>query len=144
MHGSALRQAISARPVWRMPLGPDRYDRGPLSSAERTALAVLVDGDAAANTRTRRTAEAALGRLSRPLHEVYALRRTEPSRRTLATRVVFGQMHRRGSTFWQWSTHDWCDVVGATTASLDEVHGIGPRRCGIRPPLPDLAQLPCR
>jgi hypothetical protein len=106
MHGSALRQAISTWPVWRMPLGPERYDRGPLSSAERTALAVLADGKAAANTRTRRTAEAALVRLSRPLHEVYALRRTEASRRALATRVVFGQMHRRGSTFWQWSTRE--------------------------------------
>jgi hypothetical protein len=143
MHGSALRQATSTRPVWRMPLGPERYDRGPLSSAERPALAALVDGDAAATTRTRRTAEAALARLSRPLHEVYALRRTEPSRRALATRVVFGQMHRRGSTFWRWSTREWCDVVGATTASFEEANGIGRGRCGIRPHLRDVADLLC-
>jgi hypothetical protein len=143
MHGSALRQATSTRPVWRMPLGPGRYDRGPLSAAERAALAVLVDGDAAANSRTRRAAEAALVRLSCPLHEVYALRRAEASRRVLATRVVFGQMHRRGSAFWQWSTRDWCEVVGATTASFEEANGIGRGRSGIRPHLLDVAYLLC-
>src|SRR2546426_11560795 len=42
-----------------------------------TALAVLVNGDAPLNSSARRKAEATLGRLIRPLHEVYALRSEE-------------------------------------------------------------------
>jgi len=42
MNVSALQQTIPARPVWRMPIYPERYDRSPLSDVERIALAVLV------------------------------------------------------------------------------------------------------
>jgi hypothetical protein len=44
MNASAAQQIIPAHPVWRMPIHPERYDRSPLSEAERMALAVLVDG----------------------------------------------------------------------------------------------------
>src|SRR6266566_4198607 len=105
MNASALQQAIPTRPVWRMPIRPERYDRSPLSDAERIALAVLVDGNARLNSPARRKPEATLVRLTRPLHEVYALRRTDASVRPIATRVMFTQMHHRGKAFWQWSAH---------------------------------------
>src|SRR5206468_12710712 len=111
MNGSALQQTIPARPVWRMPIRPEHYDRSPLSNGERIALAVLVRGEAPLNSSARRTAEAALGRLIRPLHDVYALRRVDASTRPQATRVMLGQMHRRSKSFWQWSAQEWCDVV---------------------------------
>ena len=63
--------------------------------------------------------EAALARLTRPLHDVYALRRTESSLRPKATRVMSTQMHRRGKAFWQWSAEEWCDVVGVTAESFE-------------------------
>ena len=63
MNASALQQAIPTRPVWRMPIRPERYDRGPLSDAERLALAVLVNGNAPLNSPARKRAEATLVRL---------------------------------------------------------------------------------
>ncbi len=81
----------------------ERYDRSPLSDAERIALTVLVSGEAPLNIPVRRKAEATLARLTRPLHEVYGLRRTDASVRPTATRVMFAQMHRRSKAFWQWS-----------------------------------------
>jgi hypothetical protein len=89
MNSSAAQQLVPAHPVWRMPIHPERYDRSPLSQAERMALAVLVDGNARLNSPARRKPEAALVRLTRPLHDVYALRRTDSSVRPKATRVMF-------------------------------------------------------
>jgi hypothetical protein len=54
MNASAAQQTIPARSAWRMPIGPERYDRSSLSDAERTALAVLVNGHAAVTSAARR------------------------------------------------------------------------------------------
>ena len=148
MDGSSARLhslpgSSPARPVWRMPLRPERYDRGPLTAAERAALAVLVDGHAPANSTPRRAAEALLARLSLPLHEVYALRRKDASRRTLATRIMFRQMHRRGRAFWQWSAQEWREVVGATALAFEEANALQDGRNGLRPHLLDVAYLLC-
>ena len=94
-----------------MPIRPERYDRGPLSDAERLALAVLVNGDAPLNSPARKRAEATLVRLTRPLHEVYARRRVDATTRPLATRVMFlprciavasrsGSGRRRSGAMW--------------------------------------------
>src|SRR6266566_3844225 len=143
MKTSALPQTIPAQPVWRMPICPERYDRSPLSDVERIALAVLVSGDAPLNCSVRRRAEATLGRLIRPLHEVYALRRVDASTRPQATRVMLGQMHRRRKSFWQWSAQEWCEVVGVTAESFEAANGLPRRREGLRPHLLDVAYLLC-
>src|SRR6266566_4391587 len=143
MKTSALPQTIPAQPVWRMPIRPARYDRSPLSHVERTALAVLGNGDAPWNSSARRKAEATLGRLIRPLHEVYALRRVDASTRPQATRVMLGQMHRRSRSFWQWSAQEWCEVVGVTAESFEAANGLPRRREGLRPHLLDVAYLLC-
>src|SRR5438034_308319 len=111
MNASALQPAMPERPPWRMPVRPERYDRSPLSAAERTALEVLISGDAPVNSLARRRAAATLARLTQPLHDVYRLRRADASTRPRAKRVMLGQMHRRGKAFWQWSAMEWCDVV---------------------------------
>jgi hypothetical protein len=126
-----------------MPIRPERYDRGPLSDAERLALAVLVNGDAPLNSPARKRAEATLVRLTRPLHEVYARRRVDATTRPLATRVMFAQMHRRGKSFWQWSAQEWCDVVGVTAESFEAANGLPRTRNGLRPYLLDVAYLLC-
>ncbi len=95
------------------------------------------------NSAVRRTAAATLGRLSRPLHAVYALRRRDASHRARATQFLFRQMHRRGRAFWQWSAHDWGDVVGATAAAFEAANGPGSGRNGLRPHLLDVAYLLC-
>jgi hypothetical protein len=143
MNTSVLGQTVPARPVWRMPIRPERYDRSPLSDVERIALAVLVSGDAPLNSSARRRAEATLGRLVRPLHEVYALRRVDASTRPQATRVMLGQMHRRSKSFWQWSAQEWCDVVGVTAESFEAANGLPRRREGLRPHVLDVAYLLC-
>src|SRR6266542_2676520 len=143
MNASALQQAIPRRPVWRMPIHPERYDRGPLSDAERMALTTLVSGDARLNSPARRRAEATLIRLTRPLHDVYGLRRTDASVRPTATRVMCTQMHRRGKSFWQWSAQEWCDVVGVTAESFEADNGLPRTRNGLRPYLLDVAYLLC-
>jgi hypothetical protein len=147
MAGNAVRQTNPARPAWRPPLGPERYDRRPLSLAERAALAALaegpLDGPSATDGPARRAAEAILSRLVRPLHEVYALRRRDASRRALAAHLLFRQMHRRGRAFWQWSAQDWHDVVGATAAAFEAANGRGRGCQGLRPHLLDVAYLLC-
>jgi len=143
MNASTLQQTIPAQPVWRMPIRPERYDRSPLSDAERMALEVLVSGDARLNSPARRKPEATLVRLTRPLHEVYGLRRTDASTGPAATRVKFGQMHRRGKSFWQWTAQEWCDVVGVTAESFEAANGLPRRREGLRPHLLDVAYLLC-
>src|SRR5438132_8199279 len=143
MNASALQQAIPVRPAWRMPARPERYDRSPLSAAERTALEVLISGDAPVNSLARRRAEATLARFAQPLHDVYRLRRAEASTRPRATRVMFAQMHRRGSAFWQWSAKEWCDVVGVTAELFEAANGLPRWRNGLRPHLLDVAYLLC-
>ena len=143
MNASALQQAIPVRPAWRMPVCPERYDRSPLSAAERAALEVLISGDAPVNSLARRRAEATLARLTQPLHNVYRLRRAEASTRPRATCVMFAQMHRRGTAFWQWSAQEWCDVVGVTAESFEAANGLPQLRNGLRPHLLDVAYLLC-
>jgi len=143
MGGSAVRSPALLRPAWVMPLQPERYDRDPLSAAERAALAALIDGHTPLNSAPRRAAEAALIRLLAPLHDVYALRRTEASLRPLATRVMCQQMHRRGRAFWQWSPWEWREVVGTTYSAFEHANDTGPARNGLRPHLLDVAYLLC-
>ena len=143
MNASALPQAIPVRPAWRMPVRPECYDRSPLSAAERAALQVLISGDAPVTSLARRRAEATLARLAQPLHDVYRLRRAEASTRPRATRVMFAQLHRRGTAFWQWSAQEWCDVVGVTAESFEAANGLPQLRNGLRPHLLDVAYLLC-
>src|SRR6266568_2665388 len=143
MNASALPQAIPVRPAWRMPVRPECYDRSPLSAAERAALEVLISGDAPVHSLARRRAEATLARFARPLHDVYRLRRAEASTRPRATRVMFAQMHRRGTAFWQWSAKEWCDVVGQTAELFEAANGLPQLRNGLRPHLLDVAYLLC-
>jgi hypothetical protein len=114
MNASAVQQIIPAEHVWRMPVRPERCDRSPLSDRERAALTVLVEGDERLNSPARRKPETILVRLTRPLHEVYALRRTDASVRPTATRVMFTQSIvaarpsgsgrlRSGATWWVYS-----------------------------------------
>jgi hypothetical protein len=126
-----------------MPVRPERYDRSPLSDAERAAPEVLVSGDIPLNSPARKKPEATLVRLTRPLHEVYGLRRTDASTRPTATRVMFGQMHRRGTSFWEWTAQEWCDVVGVTAEAFEATNGLPRRRNGLRPHLLDVAYLLC-
>lgn len=129
--------------VWTMPICPEQYDRRPLSGAEWEALAVLSEGHAPMNSVPRREAEAALIRLYRPLHAVYALRRQDPSCRPLATSIVCRQMHRRARAFWQWSTQDWLAVLETSPDSFAHVHDLSCGGNGLRPHLLDVAYLLC-
>ena len=104
---------------------------------------MLISGDAPVNSLARRRAEATLARLAQPLHDVYRLRRAEASTRPRATRVMFAQMHRRGTAFWQWSAQEWCAVVGVTAESFEAANGLPQLRNGLRPHLLDVAYLLC-
>lgn len=139
---SALTPA-PALPAWVMPLRPEHYDRRPLTPTERAALAILVEGHAPMNSTPRRAAEATLARLLVPLHDVYALRRTEASMRPVATRIMCRQMQRRARAFWQWTTRDWLEAIGPTYEAFERVHAVGGARSGLRPHLLDVAYLLC-
>jgi len=140
---SPARQPAMAGPSWRMPVRPETYDRRPLSVAERQALAIVGDDRVPTNSAPRRAAEAALARLSRPLHDVYALRHQVGSRQTRMTRVVFGQIRRRGRAFWQWTPADWHEAVGATSQDFAAENGLPCGGSGLRPFLLDVAYLLC-
>ena len=150
MDGSAARHPapagtpVPAPPAWVMPLRPEQYDRSSLSPAERTALAVLVEGHAPMNSTPRRAAEAALARLRAPLHDVSALRHTQASHHgALAAQLMCRQMHQRGRAFWQWSVGEWRTAIGTTYAAFEQVHALGGARNGLRPHLLDVAYLLC-
>lgn len=143
MEGSAAREASPLRGLWHPPVRTERYDRRPLIAAEREALAVILDSTIPSNSTRRRAAQAALVRLSRPLHEVYALRHQDTGRRVQATRVVFGQMHRRGRAFWQWTPCEWHEVVGATGPDFAATNQLLNWGNGLRSYLLDVAYLLC-
>jgi hypothetical protein len=143
MDGNVARVIEPARLAWRMPVQPQQYDRRPLAPAERDALAVLLDATVPINSTPRRRAEAALTRLLRPLHDVYALRHHDAGRRPLMARVVCGQMHRRGQTFWQWTAFDWHAIVGATSHDFAAANDVACGGYGLRPYLLDVAYLLC-
>lgn len=143
MEGNVAPKDIPARSAWSMPLRPELYDQRPLSAVEHDALAVLLDDTVPINSASRNAAEAALVRLSRPLHEVYTLRRKDASRRALATRIMFSQMHRRAEAFWQWTAQEWHDVLGATVQSFAATNALSCGGNGLRPHLLDVAYLLC-
>ena len=126
-----------------MPLRPEQFDRRPLTPTERVALALLTEGSAPMNSTPRRAAEFALARLLAPLHAVYALRHSQPSRQALAAQLVCRQMHQRGCAFWQWSTADWQTNIGQTYDAFERLHAVGGVRSGLRPYLLDVAYLLC-
>jgi hypothetical protein len=143
MDGNLVREVNPVRPAWRMPLNPEHYDRSPLSVAEHDALTVLLDGTLPINSAQRNAAEAALVRLSRPLHEVYALRHQDAGRRALAARIVYRQMHRRGEAFWQWTVQEWREVVGVSSQTFAAGNALRHGGNGLRPYLLDVAYLLC-
>jgi hypothetical protein len=126
-----------------MPLEPQQYDRRPLSPAERAALTIVVDRSVPINSAPRRAAEAVLDRFALPLRDVYRLRHQSDGGRTLFTRVVFGQMHRRGRAFWEWTGADWHETVGASSRDVAAENGRPCGKGGLRPFLLDLAYLLC-
>jgi hypothetical protein len=143
MEDNLARTALPPRLAWSMPLEPQQYDRRPLSPAERGALAIVVDRTAPINSAPRRAAEEVLARLARPLRDVYALRHQDRAHRPQVLSVVFGLMHRRGQAFWQWTTADWQQAVGATSQDFTATHGVPGGGRGLRPYLLDLAYLLC-
>jgi hypothetical protein len=143
MEGSAARHPDPAPPSWVMPGRPEQYDRRPLAPTERAALAVLIEGHAPMNSTPRRAAAAALARLLAPLHAVYALRHSQPSRQSLAAQLVCRQMHQRGRAFWQWSAADWQAIIGETYEAFERLHAVGGVRSGLRPYLLEVAYLLC-
>jgi len=127
-----------------MPLRPEQFDRRPLTPAERVALVLLTEGSAPMNSTPRRAAAAVLARLLTPLHAVYALRHSQPSRQSLAAQLVCRQMHQRGRAFWQWSPLEWRTISGDTYDAFERVHAVHGARGGLRPYLLDVAYLLCR
>lgn len=92
--------------IWQMPIVPESYDRHPLlSDEEREALTRYVQNHAAIFARAR------LARLEQPLMDVMHLRSHDKGRTCAVRKVMFGEMFRRGTTFWAWSYEDWCAVL---------------------------------
>jgi hypothetical protein len=92
--------------IWQMPIVPESYDRRPLlSDEEREALTRYVQNHAAIFARAR------LARLEQPLMDVMHLCSHDKGRTCAVRKVMFGEMFRRGTTFWAWSYEDWCAVL---------------------------------
>ncbi len=113
---------------WRMPLTPDRYDRGPLTADERDALAIACTLDHGTFLSARgRAARAALDRLTRPLDDVRDLGQvastTGRSHSVAMRRVVFAEMLARGAVFWQWSPDEWRETIGTSPDAYVRRHG---------------------
>ncbi len=132
--------------IWRMPIVPEDYDRGPLTNSERRALEHLGHASASArgimNTASRESfaARSLLSRLDQPLNDIFRLRhqdRTQERMRSVHF-VMHREMYRREKMFWDWSVDEWMDTLRPTSAVFDATWG---RMTGCRITIMDAAYL---
>jgi len=104
------------RTQWASLIDIARYDRRPaLTPEERgaaAAIALRYPGWLAAQPTL-----ATLERLVRPLYDALGRSGCAQWWRHVAVRIIIGEMHRRGSTFWAWGDAEWADTIGATAAA---------------------------
>ena len=125
----------------QMPIVPEHYDRSPLSEEERRALEPLA-ADILTPARNKETDQARrlLARLNQPITDVFVLRHKglRPHEVSEVSRIIRREMHRRHSTFWEWSLQEWVEIL-CPTAALFRAKWGGKQR--YRTTLMDIAYL---
>jgi integrase len=115
---------------WRMPIVPEHYDRRPLTAEERQTLDFLKNrqahGGPDPRSKEARTARSTLDRLNQPVVDVFRLRHQGNSEEMLRDLhyLIWREMLRRGTTFWQWSAQEWLDILCPTWAIFSATHGV--------------------
>ncbi len=97
-----------------MPFAPEGYDRSPLTAGERTALALTVDLRFEQwQTPEARQAGRILERLARPIANISGLHSTDRHHAVRRVqRVMYREMLRLDTTFWEWSPEQWLKLIG--------------------------------
>jgi integrase len=127
------------RAPWRMPVVPEQYDRQPLTEQERWAIA-QVTSQAAPRSRARRSARGLLSRLATPIADVCRLRNRTQREITELSRVLWQEMARRGTSFWEWTPEEWINFLCPTVTLFNTTHSPD-HSYHYRPSLLDLAYL---
>jgi integrase len=115
---------------WSMPIMPEHYDRRPLTAEERQAMNFLrhrqVSGGPDPRSKEARAARSTLDRLNQPVIDVFRLRHQGNSEEMLRDLhyLIWREMLRRGTTFWQWSEQEWLDILCPTWAIFRATHGV--------------------
>lgn len=116
---------------WNMPIGPEHYDRKPLTDEERRTLDFLrnnrAHGGPDPRSKEARAARRTLDRLNQPVVDVFRLRHQGNSEEMLrdTQHLIQLEMLRRGTAFWQWSEQEWLDILCPTRAIFSTTHGVG-------------------
>ncbi len=136
--------AFQAQMIWRMPVGAENYDRSPLTEEECWALAQRSGtGSRKYGSSELRAARRLLARLNQPIDEVFRLRHVgegpgiKVNRRKVRL-IVHREMHRRGKTFWEWSSDEWIETICPNSSLFYERYG---RMLSCRMSIMDMAYL---
>lgn len=117
---------------------PEHYDRSPLMAQEREALAIACRlGVKAKGLTGLKAAKAVLHRFEVPLFAVIALRSQDVRRYCMLRNILYGEMLHRGTTFWQWPSDVWIDLLCSGAEDRWKQY----RPLGIHAVLMDLAYL---
>jgi len=122
----------------------EKYDRTPLlTKPEKAALSVMLR-PSTHPLPIRKRGRAALSRLLLPLEDVAAYLRLSPGGYDVLVRVMYIEMYRRGTAFWEWTIEDWCESMGQSNQEYAQRYGykwdVG---YGARTKLPVLVYLLC-
>ena len=107
---------------WSWFLNPEIYDQCPeLSTAEKLELGYWVNHNGRGYGLISDATAEVLQRLMQPLNDTIATLDL-PSRYSerIAIQVMLLEMHRRGTSFWAWSSTDWIETIGKSQEEFQQ------------------------
>ncbi len=136
--------APQAQMRWHMPVCAEHYDRSPLTEEECWALTQRSGpGSRKHGSSESRAARRLLARLNQPIDDVFRLRHVREGpgikvNRRKVRLIVHREMHRRGKTFWEWSSDEWIETICPNSSLFYERYG---RMLSCRMSMMDMAYL---
>jgi len=123
-----------------MPIVPGAYDRSPLTLHEKEVMAIAarLRGSARGVSRLQ-YAKKELMRFQEPIFAIMALRTRDKAMYQKIRRLLYREMVRRGTSFWEWSKEEWLETICPTNQEFVRTYG----RVGGRQSLMDIAYLLC-
>jgi integrase len=126
--------------TWQMPIVPEAYDKSPLTPHEQEVMAIAARlRGSARGVSGLHYAKKELLRFQEPIFAVMALRTQDRAMYQKIRRLLYREMVRRGTSFWEWSKEEWIETICPTNKDFVRTYG----RVGGRQSLMDIAYLLC-
>lgn len=118
----ALKMTRLPQEQWTWPVDLSAYDRSEqLTPYERTAVARLSESKRFPLNWEKRF-QASLGRLLRPLDDVFAIAGANKIHRNGAAIILLREMHRLQRSFWAWTSQNWIDLLCSSSEQFAQLH----------------------